>query len=279
MMPMFQYDGCSDRYLRVRYEDFTTLPEVEAELVYRWSGLGKTPAPISEWIDDNMKISNCDPPAEHGPTRRLVAGGSKSLRGADARPNAYYSLSKTNDQKEAPRMLRPTSNNTVSNYSGGEEDGARGGSRGDDGGLGRGGGNYLRGVDPLRDGFRSSLTTHQAEEAPPRVLHAASNNVKSARGGGGAQHVLPQRVGNKVSNTSGGGESGARDGSGGGGGGGTQRVGCSSLAQSQKRPFSTQRHSADMADQWRTQMPKEYAEVVWGVCMEMDGIADLGYEH
>ena len=188
---MFQYDGCSDRYLRVRYEDFTTLPEVEAELVYRWSGLGKTPAPISEWIDDNMKISNCDPPAEHGPTRRLVAGGSKSLRGADARPNAYYSLSKTNDQKEAPRMLRPTSNNTVSNYSGGEEDGARGGSRGDDGGLGRGGGNYLRGVDPLRDGFRSSLTTHQAEEAPPRVLHAASNNVKSARGGGGGPTCTP----------------------------------------------------------------------------------------
>ncbi|CAN0229708.1 unnamed protein product, partial [Ectocarpus fasciculatus] len=43
------------KYLRLRYEDFTTLPKVVAELVYCQFGLGEVPDNVTSWINDNTK--------------------------------------------------------------------------------------------------------------------------------------------------------------------------------------------------------------------------------
>ncbi|CAN0502251.1 unnamed protein product, partial [Ectocarpus sp. 8 AP-2014] len=43
------------KYLRLRYEDFTTLPKVVAELVYCRFGLGEVPATVTGWINYNTR--------------------------------------------------------------------------------------------------------------------------------------------------------------------------------------------------------------------------------
>ena len=66
--------ACTDtffRYLRVRYEDIATSPELAAALIYCWSGLGPVPASVSEWIDVNTKMPTCDDGAHR--TRYLSA--------------------------------------------------------------------------------------------------------------------------------------------------------------------------------------------------------------
>ena len=130
----------------------------------------------------------------------------------------------------------------------------------------------LGGADARKKAYYSWLKTRRHQKGAGRVLEwgtSASNDIE-----GGEEN-------------SGSGISGGGDGGGGGGdgdgdgdhGGDAQREGCASLARSQKRPYSTQRHSADMVDQWRIQMPKEYAEVVWEECAESNVMADLGYEY
>ncbi|CAB1103308.1 unnamed protein product [Ectocarpus sp. CCAP 1310/34] len=59
------------KYLRLRYEDFTTLPKVVAELVYCRFGLGEVPATVMGWINYNTRMPACN--ESDNPTRRLAA--------------------------------------------------------------------------------------------------------------------------------------------------------------------------------------------------------------
>ena len=262
------------RYLLVRYEDFAALPKVKVELVYRWSGRGEPPAVISRWIDNNTKMSNCDPPAEHGNRRFLTVDGD-NLLGTNNRQNAHYPLTRSHE-RQVRRMLQPTSNNNTGRV-GGDGEGV-----GTDGGGG-GGSNNLRGVDARKSAPYSLLSTNQEEVL--RLIQPMRNNVNNNNRGDEVRRML-QLGSNKTSNhrgkyseasdggasggSVGGGADGASDGGGGGGG-------CSPARS--KNPFSTRRHSADMVDQWRTQMTKEHAEVVWEECVESNVMAELGYEH
>lgn len=59
------------RYLRVRYEDIATSPELAVAFIYYWCGLGAVPVSVSEWVEVNTNMPTCD--AGAGRTRHLRA--------------------------------------------------------------------------------------------------------------------------------------------------------------------------------------------------------------
>ncbi|CAN0397062.1 unnamed protein product, partial [Laminaria digitata] len=63
------------RYLRVRYEDVATSPELAVALIYCWSGLGPVPPSVSEWIEKLAKCLENTKEAKHNPygTKRQSA--------------------------------------------------------------------------------------------------------------------------------------------------------------------------------------------------------------
>ncbi|CAM9751780.1 unnamed protein product, partial [Ectocarpus sp. 12 AP-2014] len=77
----FQQLGPESKYLRLRYEDFTTLPKVVAELVYCRFGLGEVPATVTGWINYNTRMPACK--ESDNPTRRLAALDSIMLGAID----------------------------------------------------------------------------------------------------------------------------------------------------------------------------------------------------
>lgn len=72
MTPNFITDTLC-RYLRVRYEDVATSPELAVALIYCWSGLGPVPPSVSEWIEVNTKMPTCDDDDGAHRTRHLRA--------------------------------------------------------------------------------------------------------------------------------------------------------------------------------------------------------------
>lgn len=47
--------------------------------------------------------------------------------------------------------------------------------------------------------------------------------------------------------------------------------------QAAKNPYGTRRHSSDMADLWRSQMPEDMAEIVWDACQDSGVMPEMDY--
>lgn len=52
---------------------------------------------------------------------------------------------------------------------------------------------------------------------------------------------------------------------------------CDNEKKSVQDPFSTKRHSSQMADLWRTQMPEQDAVAIWEACQDSNVMQELNY--
>lgn len=256
-------------YLLVRYEDFAVLPQVVAELVYSWSGLGKVPPSLVTWIDDNTKMVNCDDGADPG----------------------------------LHRDRRRSQNRQLSGGGGGGGDPAGAVFVADDGGAKEGGARTwvaaaASASPPPRKNLRPTegfppLMVKDLETSlspqPPRVGHAHEPNVTNmpVQGGFKPSYGLPRPDDNTSATTTGATaleEEGeglylrrdgrrALEGSGGGGRGGR----CDNKRHATEHPYSTKRHSQEMVDLWRQQMPTDDIKAVWEACQDSGVMDELRY--
>lgn len=257
-------------YLLVRYEYLALLPQPVTQRVYSWSGLGMVPPNLVTWIDNNTRMENCDHLGEDPGThryrgrnrnRRLGGGGSKSPAGVGIVPEYKERGGRAGVDVPAPASPSPRNN--------------------------------LR-----RRGLVSTLFVEDFETLlpplPPRAGHAHESNTSTAPAQGGFEpsYGLP-RSGSSPSATTpevtGGGAAtpeeksdglnSRRDGrrklarSGGSGGKGW----CDNQKYSNDHPFDTKRHSQDMVDLWRQQMPSEDIKAVWDACQDSGVMAELRY--
>lgn len=52
---------------------------------------------------------------------------------------------------------------------------------------------------------------------------------------------------------------------------------CGNERHSVQDPWSTRRHSSQMADLWRTQMPEQDAAAIWEACLDSGVMEELKY--
>lgn len=283
-----QLEGGS--YLRIRYEDFALLPQVVAELVYCWSGLGEVPSSLAAWIDDNTKMGNCQ-----DPTRRQLAlagaaaggegGGGGGSDGDGAREGMGGAVA-------------------VAVAVAGDERGSRGG----EGGAGvspRTG--HLRRADRVTSP-PSALDTQSVLNLPPRHNQSSPSGLAAAKiedpvkmeGPLKMEGPEPLRLDSATRGEGRGGAAGGQEESDGsssslsqsprrvarkaaaaataaGGKNAGARSSCDNRKHSDEQPYGTKRHSSQMADLWRTQMPAQDARAVWDACLDSNVMQELQY--
>ncbi|CAN0191407.1 unnamed protein product [Scytosiphon promiscuus] len=52
--------GDGSKYLLLKYEDFTVLPQLVTAYIYSFFGLGEVPSNVKGWIDENTKLPSCE---------------------------------------------------------------------------------------------------------------------------------------------------------------------------------------------------------------------------
>lgn len=262
-------------YLLVRYEDFAMVPQVVTELVYRWSGLGKVPASLVTWIDDNTRMENCDDGADpekdrdRRRTRKRQLGGGGGGSGGD-----------------------PAGVVVVSDDGGAKGRGERTGAAAAAATASPPSSKNLRPTEAA-----SSLSVEDVETSlpplPPGMQHAHESNTSTtpARGSSEASYGLSRRASTTSATTAGGtrrisapeeesdglffrrGSRRALQGSGSARRGGR----CDNKNHSRNHPYDTKRHARDMVDLWRQQMPSDDIKAVWDACQASGVMAELRY--
>eukprot|EP00752_Nemacystus_decipiens_P011801 g10470.t1 len=263
-----------DKYLRIRYEDFALLPQMVAELIYCWAGLGKVPPGLVAWIDANTKMENCE-----DPTRRQLAVAAGSL--GDSLGGDYFGAR----QETAAAVA-----SLVGDGGGvqGPRETARGGVAGPPpplrptraGNLRHGNRFAAASALGVERSVSSRLPQRQDQGSPSGVVMVAPGKTEGAVDSGGPDS-------RRLDSATRGGEGAAAAGREGNDHDAftleqnpARRVAeenCDNEKTSVQSPFSTKRHSSQMIDLWRTQMPEQDAVAIWEACLDSHVMEELNY--